>query len=110
MDDRKADRHPWRVELRVTGAEERTIRTAARATGKPVGVFLRLVALGAGPKARPGDLDRLDRLIDLREGLRGLLERLAAQKDPTLGRLRAQVEYQIERTGAVLEAVAKEVL
>lgn len=110
MASERVERHPWRVELRVTDSEERTIRTAARTAGKPVGGFLRIVALGGGPRVLPADLDRLDRLIDMREGLRSLLDRLAGQRDPGLGRLRGQVEYQIERMGAVLEAVAKEVL
>jgi len=69
-------RRPWRVELRVSSAEERTIREAARATGLSVAEFLRSVALGDKPRATHAHLDKLDALIALREGQRSLLEQL----------------------------------
>jgi len=69
-------RRPWRIELRVSSAEERTIRAAARATGLSFAEFLRSVALGSKPRATHADLDKIDALIALREGQRLLLDQL----------------------------------
>jgi uncharacterized protein (DUF1778 family) len=69
-------RRPWRIELRVSSAEERTIRAAARAAGKSCAEFVRSVALGSKPRATHADLDKIDALIALREAQRDLLGQL----------------------------------
>lgn len=102
-----AKRRPWRAELRVTAGEERVIRAAARAAGMPVATYLKVVALGGMPRATTKDLDSLDGLIALREGQQRLLDQLADERGPGLERLRAQIAYQVERMGALLEAAAR---